>query len=224
MKSLLSIIKNKYFVIGWLIVAVSLWMQQNFTFDRNFQDFFFSKNSVWMSDRLSPIFKIALYSGAKYAIVIATLVLAYFSIRSDRPSKIRKTCAFIFCMIFIPAFVSFLKSITEIHCPNELIFFDGKVPFRSVFDFDSYKLFLKMYGNGNCFPGGHATGGFAFMSSFFVLETRHKRKGIIIGFLLGTFMSLYQMMKGAHFLSHNLFTMGFSFIVIVTVNEFCTKS
>lgn len=216
------LIKNRYFILGWLIIALSLWMQQNYTIDLYFQKFFYSNSEGWITDGFSSNLKAVLYSGTKYAIIGATLVLVYFSLRSERPSKVKRICSFIFCMAFIPAFISFLKSTTEIHCPNDLIIFNGKVPFRSIFDFESYRLFLGKYGEGNCFPGGHASGGFAFMSSFFVLPDRYKQKAIVVGFLLGSFMGLYQMMKGAHFLSHNLFTIGFSFVVISTVAEFAS--
>lgn len=64
-------------------------------------------------------------------------------------------------------------------------------------------------GGGHCFPAGHASAGFAFISGYFAL--RHNLPGaarpwlaaaLIAGFALG----LAQQMRGAHFMSHTLWT------------------
>ena len=63
--------------------------------------------------------------------------------------------------------------------------------------------------NGHCFPGGHASTGFAFMTGYFVYRlTQPKRAYFFLfsGFILGFAMGWAQMMRGAHFLSHNLWT------------------
>ena len=62
---------------------------------------------------------------------------------------------------------------------------------------------------GHCFPGGHASTGFALVTGYFCyrLQDRHRAwfylfAGLILGFTMGW----AQMMRGAHFLSHNLWT------------------
>ncbi|OTG93016.1 phosphatase PAP2 family protein [Acinetobacter sp. ANC 3832] len=63
--------------------------------------------------------------------------------------------------------------------------------------------------HGHCFPGGHASTGFALVTGFFVYRLARPKlayvflfAGLICGFILGW----GQMMRGAHFLSHNLWT------------------
>jgi membrane-associated PAP2 superfamily phosphatase len=63
--------------------------------------------------------------------------------------------------------------------------------------------------HGHCFPGGHAATGFALMTGFFAFrQTAPKRAYfyLIAGLILGFGMGWAQMMRGAHFLSHNLWT------------------
>lgn len=63
--------------------------------------------------------------------------------------------------------------------------------------------------NGHCFPGGHASTGFALMTGFFVYRFVSKKYAYLFLFLsltLGFIMGWGQMMRGAHFLSHNLWT------------------
>ena len=60
---------------------------------------------------------------------------------------------------------------------------------------------------GHCFPGGHASTGFALITGFFVFRLVQPKRAwfyLTAGLLLGFMMGWGQMMRGAHFLSHNL--------------------
>jgi len=62
---------------------------------------------------------------------------------------------------------------------------------------------------GHCFPGGHASSGFALMAGYFVYRISNRKRAyfLLIGaVILGLAMGWAQMMRGAHFLSHNLWT------------------
>lgn len=63
--------------------------------------------------------------------------------------------------------------------------------------------------NGHCFPGGHASSGFSLITGFFVFRTSKPKIAYVFLFLglsLGFLMGWGQMIRGAHFLSHNLWT------------------
>ena len=63
--------------------------------------------------------------------------------------------------------------------------------------------------HGHCFPGGHASTGFALITGFFVFRLVQPKRAwfyLTAGLLLGFMMGWGQMMRGAHFLSHNLWT------------------
>lgn len=63
--------------------------------------------------------------------------------------------------------------------------------------------------HGHCFPGGHASTGFALVTGFFVFRLVQPKRAwflLFAGLLLGFIMGWGQMMRGAHFLSHNLWT------------------
>lgn len=83
--------------------------------------------------------------------------------------------------------------------------------------------------NGHCFPGGHASTGFALMTGYFVyLKTNTKRAYffLISGLILGFAMGWAQMMRGAHFLSHNLWTAWITWfinmLVYISIHSFKT--
>ncbi|WOE32872.1 MULTISPECIES: phosphatase PAP2 family protein [unclassified Acinetobacter] len=74
--------------------------------------------------------------------------------------------------------------------------------------------------NGHCFPGGHASCGFALMTGYFVYRQHQPRYAyfyLLIGFILGFAMGWTQMMRGAHFLSHNLWTLWIIWLINVVV-------
>ena len=63
--------------------------------------------------------------------------------------------------------------------------------------------------NGHCFPGGHASTGFALITGYFVFRLLQPARAyfyLIAALILGFAMGWAQMMRGAHFLSHNLWT------------------
>jgi membrane-associated PAP2 superfamily phosphatase/protein-S-isoprenylcysteine O-methyltransferase Ste14 len=64
-------------------------------------------------------------------------------------------------------------------------------------------------GPGHCFPGGHASGGFAFVAGAFVLHRSRPaaaRAWMTGAILLGLAMGLGQQWRGAHFMSHTLWS------------------
>ena len=101
-----------------------------------------------------------------------------------------------------PLVVGILKATSAHSCPWDLIEFGGKAvswPLFSALPLDS--------GPGRCFPGGHASSGFGVMALFFWFYPQRPRLAwlcFLAGALLGMLMGYGQMMRGAHFLSHNL--------------------
>jgi membrane-associated PAP2 superfamily phosphatase len=103
------------------------------------------------------------------------------------------------------AAVSTFKFLSIHACPWDLALFGGYAPE------------LPLFGSlptgvapGRCLPGGHASGGYALLAFYFGLLDLSKRWahfGLAAGLLFGTAMGWAQMMRGAHFLSHNLWTL-----------------
>ena len=64
-------------------------------------------------------------------------------------------------------------------------------------------------GSGHCFPAGHASAGFGFLGGWFAL---HRHLPRLAGFwflgalILGLTFGIAQQLRGAHFMSHTLWT------------------
>lgn len=64
-------------------------------------------------------------------------------------------------------------------------------------------------GGGGCFPAGHASAGFAFLGGFFAFRHTLPRTACrwLVGALVaGLVMGLAQQVRGAHYMSHTLWT------------------
>lgn len=104
-----------------------------------------------------------------------------------------------------------LKKLTAVQCPWSLSEFGGA------------QVFSPLLGEpvatdkpGRCWPGGHASAGFALIALFFALRDRHPRTArlaLAVALGLGTLFSIGRMLQGAHFLSHNLWTLLFDWLI-----------
>lgn len=104
-----------------------------------------------------------------------------------------------------PIIVGILKQFTHIYTPWDILPFYGPHPYIRLFDPVPNGLPI-----GQAFPAGHASGGYAFLSLYFLmyqLGIPHKRFGLAAGLFLGGLYGLGQQIRGAHFPSHDLFTM-----------------
>lgn len=100
--------------------------------------------------------------------------------------------------------ISWIKSWSNMDCPWDVEGLGGTRPYIELFAARPAWL-----ADGRCFPAGHASGGFAWMSLyFFARMTRpHLRwRGLGIGMAAGLVFGIGQQLRGAHFLSHDLWT------------------
>ncbi|MGC4074573.1 MAG: phosphatase PAP2 family protein [Nibricoccus sp.] len=104
-----------------------------------------------------------------------------------------------------PALIGIGKAVTNIFCPSEITRYGGDVSYVRVFE--CYPPGQRPARRGRCFPAGHASGGFALLSLAGLARTRRGQLlGAGSGLALGSIMGLYQMLKGAHYLSHTIVT------------------
>ena len=71
-------------------------------------------------------------------------------------------------------------------------------------------------GSGRCFPAGHASTGFAFMGGFFALRTQAPGMAglwLAVALAAGLLFGGVQQLRGAHFMSHTLWTAWLCWVV-----------
>jgi membrane-associated PAP2 superfamily phosphatase len=76
---------------------------------------------------------------------------------------------------------------------------------------------------GHCFPAAHASSGFALMAFYFVLRERHMRWAKVTlwgSILIGIAFGIAQQARGAHFLSHDVFSAFLVWMVSLSIYVF----
>ncbi|WP_139116583.1 phosphatase PAP2 family protein [Terasakiispira papahanaumokuakeensis] len=99
--------------------------------------------------------------------------------------------------------ISLLKGITHLACPWDFSRYGGTIAWINRWHH------WQPQGNIRCFPAGHASAGYAWLSLYFVAigHSKHWRwVGLAIGLSLGLIFGFAQQLRGAHFLSHDLTT------------------
>lgn len=162
---------------------------------------FIGRHSYWLENILHERVK-------QLVIVINVLAALAFigSLLLKRWAHARRPMAYlVVALAASTAIVPPLKTVTAVQCPWSLVEFGGHETFSPVIGTRA-----QTDHPGRCWPGGHASAGFSLIALFFLLRDRRPRLArtvLILALLLGTTLSIGRMMQGAHFLSHNVWTM-----------------
>lgn len=105
------------------------------------------------------------------------------------------------CLLLIPV----LKRQSLTSCPWDLNEFGGLAQYISHWRFG-----VPDGGPGRCFPSGHASSAFAFFAGFFALHRAYPRAArafLVVLLICGACYGWAQMVRGAHYASHTMWTM-----------------
>ncbi len=96
-----------------------------------------------------------------------------------------------------------LKRLSVTSCPWELREFGGAYTFVS-----HWRWWQSDGGPGHCFPAGHASSAFAWVAGFFVWPpgSALARRWLWTALIAGLVIGIAQQLRGAHFMSHTLWT------------------
>jgi membrane-associated PAP2 superfamily phosphatase len=219
---------NKQIYLTVLILLASIVFFAKSDIDIYVQDMFFDfdTNKYVLDSHLQP-YRFIFYDGVKKLLILFAVVLLFSLIffRKNRLVKEYKKGIIIVVLsaIFIPVSVGALKKETNMPCPKNEIRYGGNYPKTAVWE--SYKEDFK-YKNKRikCWPAGHASGGFALLSLFFLFKSK-RNKILALGFALsvGWSMGIYKMFIGDHFLSHTVITMLLAWLLILLIVKLVYK-
>lgn len=188
--------------------------------DLGLQDYFYDAGARrWVVDAANPLGRLIFYNGPKAVIIliaVAVLVLAFGPARwRDRLRFARRDLwVGALTLITVPVLAGIGKNTTNTFCPSEIRRYGGDVPYVKLCE--PYAADDRPDRKGHCFPAGHASGGFALLGLLWLRRTRAwKLGGLALGLGTGWWMGGYQMLKGAHYLSHSVVTMLLAWIVLL---------
>lgn len=170
---------------------------------------FYLKQNWWLkvlNHQYVKLLLIAVYS--------SFLVLWLASFKLIRFKQNRAEYLYVFLMaILSTSIIGILKSQSDHACPWDMVVADAHT---YLWQFDQV--------SGHCFPGGHSSTGFALLVGYFVYRLKQPSRALfylIAAIILGFTMGWAQMMRGAHFFSHNLWTGWIIWLINVLVYVIC---
>jgi membrane-associated PAP2 superfamily phosphatase len=117
--------------------------------------------------------------------------------------------------------VTLFKHVSNTSCPWELKEFGGVARYASHWSWG-----VSDGGSGGCFPAGHASAAFAYVGGYFVLRRVSARAaGIWLGVAMvaGLVLGVSQQMRGAHYMSHTLWTAWVCWVVGFAIDAVVTR-
>jgi len=197
--------------------SIDLWLQ----------DFFFNfSTKQWLVDEDAPIPILFFYTGPKVLIIALSVGLfvlaagpARWRARWPVPGARRVDIwVAIDTLAAAPGLIAISKATTNVFCPRDIQRYGGSVPYVRVMEICEPG--TRPEKRGRCFPAGHASGGYALFGLAGLATTRRGRWiGVGIGFVVGSIMGVYQMLKGAHYLSHTVVTVLVCWIVFLLLRR-----
>lgn len=188
--------------------------------DLALQDRFFDfATQRWAVDAKDPLGRALFYNGPKllvWIIALGVLTLAAGPARWRDRFRFDRRGLWLAVLVIatVPALAGLGKKYTNVFCPSEVRRYGGDVAYARLCE--PFPADDRPERKGGCFPAGHASGGFALMGLLALRATRRWRFGAVaLGLGLGWWMGLYQMLKGAHYLSHTLTTMLVAWLVVL---------
>jgi membrane-associated PAP2 superfamily phosphatase len=209
-------------VVGTLLLlVVTLVVFESSNIDLRLQDYFYrGAPHDWLVNAKEPIGRLVCYSGIKVLLVGLGISLGVGYVGSFRIAGLRdyrnRFLLMILALAIVPSVVGALKSISNVYYPDQLERYGGNKPYVKVLS--RYPPGYVQTQRGHGYPAGHASGGFALMMLYFVFRSRRARLlGFSAGLVVGWVMGVYQMAKGAHFLSHTVVTMLLAWLIILII-------
>lgn len=135
---------------------------------------------------------------------------------NPRLPECRRAAAYLaLAIILSTGIVGLLKSVTNIDCPVDLAAFGGDRPYVGLLENRPDAL-----PRARCFPSAHASSGYSLVALYFVWYERSRRRavaGAVTGLGMGILFGIAQQARGAHFLSHDVWSAGLAWLTCLTL-------
>lgn len=140
-------------------------------------------------------------------LILRIIIYALLSNTSEWSSAL-----YLFLSIFLTVvLVALLKKWTNVGCPWHYTRYGGEDSYVPIFYFIS-----GFSSKHACFPAGHASGGYAWVSLYFYflfINPKFRWLGLFVGLIFGFSLDVAQQFRGAHFASHGIWTLGIAWVV-----------
>jgi membrane-associated PAP2 superfamily phosphatase len=198
-----------HIVLPLLLLTLASTLITLFDIDRHLADALYTWQGGAWALKNAWITETVLHTGAREVTKIAGMLLALALVVSALIPRWRQFVLPIgFVLLAVAggtAVVSSLKHALGTSCPWEFSRYGGSLNYRTVLE----QLVLR---NGRgCFPAGHASAGYAWVGLYFLglqKQAGWRHAALAFALLIGLIFGITQQIRGAHFLSHDVWTLA----------------
>jgi membrane-associated PAP2 superfamily phosphatase len=207
---------------GGLVLAAPAiaWLGQCSDIDLALADWLFDAGSrsfawrdAWLTDTFNhQILKLLLTLAALGFVGLAGFDLFKPSARRGALDRLRLRVVAL-AAVLVPLAISLLKQVSVSHCPWDLARYGGKEPYLRLFD-----ALPPGVSAGHCMPAGHASSALwlvALAVYWLPAPARRARAVALMALGMGAASGWLQQMRGAHFLTHTLWSMWISCAIVL---------
>ena len=160
----------------------------------------FALQDHWL---LSQVLHADMRTASRFFLVIFVLGIAW-PIGPLRALTRGARARWVLCTVGVLLVVPIIKHYSLTSCPWDLAQFGGAAQWVSHWAWG-----VADGGPGGCFPAGHASTGLAFVTGYFWLRKpapKAARYWLCAALLIGLILGFVQQLRGAHYMSHTLWT------------------
>lgn len=157
----------------------------------------------WRHAWLAEVFSHVLLKRMLTGVAVAFIGLALYDL--VRPGTYRRQLRVVAgCAVLIPGIIAALKQLSSSHCPWDIDRYGGSAPYVRLLE-----ALPAGIAPGHCMPAGHASSALWLISlAVLFLPARPRTAAAVFGAMLafGIALGWLQQMRGAHFLTHTLWS------------------
>ncbi len=176
----------------------------------------------WLIHPQDPIFYFLFYDLPKVIVILLgvyCLSLLGLGLRSGQLDRLKKVglITVLASFILFPTLINLLKDLLRQPCPRDLVIFGGPVDLGML-------EYLTSRGPIKCFPGAHASVPFSLLSVVYLFKDKYNRALFLMSVLpTAFFISMYQVLRGVHFITDTTFTAALSWLFIQWMHNLTTR-
>lgn len=217
---MLALLSISALVILWLGEFTNVDLQlADATYD--FSKHVFPLQHAWFAERLNHEILKQVMTVAAVVVVVLALYDKWRPFASwgwERRMGVRVVAM---SAALVPLVISLLKRASSSHCPWDVQRYGGDAPYIRLLE-----LMPDGIAAGHCLPGGHASSVLWLISLSAFWWPRHPRKALAVAIVMLAFsfgVGWIQQLRGAHFLTHTLWSSWIACALVFVIYQLNTK-
>lgn len=207
---------------AWLLFLIAMSVFSVLKIDFTITDFIYRLQGNAWAWKDTLITQDILHKGGKWLSLtmgLITLLLLMLSTVVARFKVYRTPLLYLFSATLLSALlVATIKHLVSMECPWDLVRYGGARDFIGLLNIRPSSMPASA-----CFPAGHASAGYTWIALYFfftAIRPHWRWAGLALGLGLGLTFGITQQFRGAHFLSHDLWTVMICWTVSFVLSRF----